>query len=344
LLEAAHPLPDAAGQRGTAQLLKLISGLTPYDLLVVLLSGGASSLLVAPVPGVTLADKQRTTQLLLRSGATIQELNAVRKHLSTIKGGRLLAATQAQVISLILSDVPGDDLGTIASGPTAPDASTFEDACAVLSRYRLWHRVPQRVRRHLEAGRRGRRDETPKPGARLFRRVQNVLIGNNRAALQAMEHRAVRLGLHPLVLTSTLTGEAREAARWLGALAREISATGRPVTRPACLIAGGELTVTVRGPGQGGRAQEFALAAAPEIAGLPETWIVAFGTDGTDGPTVAGGVVDGRTASRAMRAGIDLQAALRRNDAHSVLKRLDSLIVSGPTGTNVSDLYLVLAP
>jgi glycerate 2-kinase len=310
----------------------------------VLLSGGASSLLVAPASDLTLVDKQRTTALLLRSGATIQHLNTVRKHLSAIKGGRLVAATKAQVVSLILSDVIGDDLGTIGSGPTAPDPTTYEDARGVLKQFGLWTQVPTRVREHIVAGCRGEYGETPKPGSTLFRRVQNVLIGNNAAAVQAVERTAKRLGLRPVVLASTLTGEAREAAKVFGAVAREIASTGRPASRPTCLISGGELTVTVRGPGRGGRAQEFALAASMEIAGLPDVWIAGFGTDGTDGPTdVAGAVVDGTTMKRATQVGIDLGEMLRRNDAYPVLKKLQSHIATGPTGTNVNDLYLLLA-
>jgi glycerate 2-kinase len=344
LAQAGHPVPDLAGQRATQQVRSLASSLTPRDLLIVLLSGGASSLLVEPGAGVRLADKQRTTRLLLRSGASIRELNTVRKHLSAVKGGQLLAATRAQVVTLILSDVIGDDLGTIGSGPTAPDPTRYRDACEILTRYRLWRRVPTRVRQRLMAGRRGRLLETPKAGSAQFRRVQNVVIGNNGMALEAIANSARRQGLRPMILSSTLTGEAREAAKLFGAMAREIATTGRPVRRPACVIAGGELTVTVRGSGTGGRAQEFALAAAHEIDGLPNTWIVGFGTDGTDGQTpAAGAVVDGDTATLARRSGVGLQNALRRNDAYPALKRLRALIVSGPTGTNVNDLYLLLA-
>jgi glycerate-2-kinase len=345
LVQGGHPVPDEAGRRATNRLLGLVGGLTERDLLIVLLSGGASSLLVAPASDLTLVDKQRTTALLLRSGATIQHLNTVRKHLSAIKGGRLVAATKAQVVSLILSDVIGDDLGTIGSGPTAPDPTTFEDARGVLKQFELWTQVPARVREHILAGCRGEYSETPKPGSSLFRRVQNVLIGNNAAAVQAVERTAKRLGLRPVVLASTLTGEAREAAKFFGAVAREIAATGRPASRPTCLISGGELTVTVRGPGRGGRAQEFALAASMEIAGLPDVWIAGFGTDGTDGPTdVAGAVVDGMTMKRARQAGIDLREMLLRNDAYPVLKKLRAHITTGPTGTNVNDLYLLIAP
>jgi len=296
------------------------------------------------VSGITLQDKQQTTKLLLRSGATIQEINAVRKHLSSIKGGQLAAATRARVASVILSDVIGNDLGTIGSGPTAPDATTFQDAWGIVERYGVSRRIPLSVRRHLESGVKRGVPETPKPRARLFRRVDNVLIGDNRAAVDAVAETAQREGLHVLVLATTLTGEARELARFFGAMAREIAAEGRPISRPCCVIAGGEPTVTIRGEGTGGRAQEFALAAAAEVAGLPEMWVAGFATDGTDGPTsVTGAVVDGHTVVRAQRKKQNLAKALQENDAHPFFEALHGHIVTGPTGTNVNDLYLLLA-
>lgn len=345
ILEAGHPIPDQAGRRAAARLLTLVRRLSEQDLLFVLLSGGASSLLPAPAPGLTLVDKQRTTDLLLRSGATIGEMNSVRKHLSAIKGGRLAASTKARVVSLILSDVIGDDLGTIGSGPTVPDPTTDADARAILRRYRLWDSVPARVRSYLLNARRGHQ-ATPKPKVSLFTAVQNQIIGNNRAAVEAVARTAARAGLHPLVLSTSMTGEAREAAKLFGAMARELVVSDRPVTRPACVIAGGELTVTLqgRGKGTGGRAQEFALAATGEISGLPDVWVAAFGTDGTDGPTdAAGAVVDGGTAARAASLGLDQALALRRHDSYAFFKRLAGHIVTGPTGTNVNDLYLLLA-
>ncbi len=344
--EAGHPVPDQAGRRAAGRLLRFVADLSSKDLLFVLLSGGASSLLPVPWPGLTLFDKQRTTQLLLRSGARIQDINAVRKHLSAIKGGRLAAATKASVVSLILSDVPGDQLGAIGSGPTAPDATTYRDAVAVLHGHGLWERVPARVRACLERGRMKRRGcpETPKPGASLFRRVQNHLIGNNKALVGAVARAAQHAGLKPLILSTTLTGEASEAAKVFSAIAREVVERDRPVSRPCCVIAGGELTVSVRGSGRGGRAQEFALAAAMEIDGLPRVWVAALGTDGTDGPTdAAGAVVDGQTAARARRLGLDPGYALRCNDAYPLFKKLHAHIMTGPTGTNVNDLYLLIA-
>lgn len=344
IVEAGHPVPDAAGLKASRMMIELVGGLKPDDLLIVLLSGGASSLLPAPAPGLSLRDKQRTTRLLLRSGATIQEMNAVRKHLSRLKGGQLAAATSAWVASVILSDVLGNDLGTIGSGPTAPDPTTFREAWTTLERYGVSAALPETVRRRMEAGLSRSVAETPKPGATLFRRVHNVLAGDNQAAVDAVARSAKEQGLHPLVLSTTVTGEAREIAKIFGAIAREITAKNRPVRRPCCVIAGGETTVTVRGQGQGGRAQEFALAAALEIAGLPNVWVAGFATDGTDGPKpVAGAVVTGETASLAQRGKMNLLRALRENDTYPLLKKLGAHIVTGPTGTNVNDLYLLLA-
>jgi hydroxypyruvate reductase len=261
-----------------------------------------------------------------------------------MKGGRMAAATRAHLIALILSDVLGDDLATIGSGPTAPDGTTYADAIQILRRYGIWNKVPPNVRAHLLKGRRGAYPESPKPGARMFRRVQNQIIGNNQAAVDTVARVAKQCGLHPLILSTSLQGEAREVAKCFGAMAREIVTTGRPIRRPTCLIAGGELTVTVRGKGRGGRAQEFALAAAREIAGLPNVWIAGFGTDGTDGPTdAAGAVVDGQTLTRAARLRVDPTDSLDRNDAYHFFKTVGGLIHTGPTGTNVNDLYLLIA-
>lgn len=344
IVEAGHPVPDAHGLQAGRAILKLVRTLKPDDLLIVLLSGGASSLLPAPAPGMSLKDKQQTTKLLLRSGATIQEMNAVRKHLSQVKGGQLASATAAPVASLILSDVIGNDLGTIGSGPTAPDSTTFREAWAILERYRATTRIPASVRRRLRAGIDKTVAETPKAGASLFCRVHNVLIGDNQAAVDAVAKAAKKEGLHRLILSTTVTGEAREIAKLFGAMAREIASCGRPVRRPCCVIVGGETTVTVRGQGRGGRAQEFALAAAMEIAGLPDVWVAGFATDGTDGPTsVAGAVVDGETVARAKQGKLNLFRALQDNNAYPFFKKLDGHIVTGPTGTNVNDLYLLLA-
>ncbi len=343
VLEASHPIPDRAGLHATQRLLRLTQRLTPRDLLIVLLSGGASSLLPAPVAGVTLADKQRTTRLLLRSGATINEINIVRKHLSFIKGGGLTASTRARIVTLLLSDVIGDDLGSIGSGPTAGDPSTFADAVEVLQRYRSWHTVPAAVRRYLNQGRKGDALETLKPSSRRLRSVQHHIIGNNRMMLEAVARAAQQEGLHTKFVSLPITGEARVAATQLTALAKAMTEGRSRLKRPCCLVAGGETTVTVTGRGKGGRAQEFAAAAAFEIVGLPNTWVVALGTDGTDGPTdAAGAIVSGSTVAQAKKLGIHLRSSLNRHNTYPALKALECHIHTGPTGTNVNDLYLVL--
>jgi len=341
--EAGHPVPDRSGQRAAARLCSMAAELGPRDLLIVLLSGGASSLLPAPVAGVTLADKQRTTQELLRCGASIHDINTVRKHLSRIKGGRLAELTQATVATVILSDVLGDDLSAIASGPTVPDPTTYQEAVAILKRDGIWRALPQRVRQHLGLGCQGFASETPKPGSPLFRRVHHHIVGNNAAAVSAVIRAARGAGLRTLVHTPVLTGEARVEGRRFGTLARSIVREGKPLQRPCCVVAGGETTVTVTGKGTGGRAQEFAAAAALEIAGLAKVWVVAIGTDGTDGPTdAAGAVVDGDTVARAQRLSVDLKGALKRHNTYPALKRLHQLIITGPTGTNVNDIYFLL--
>ena len=341
--EAGHPIPDQAGQRAAARLCALAAELGRRDLLIVLLSGGASSLLPAPVAGVTLADKQRTTQKLLRCGANILEINTVRKHLSRIKGGRLAELTEATILTLILSDVLGDDLSAIASGPTAPDPTTYDEAVAILKRYRIWETVPQRVRQHLDRGCRGFVSETPKPGSSLFRRVQHHIVGSNAAAVSAVTRAAKEAGLRTLVFCPSLTGEARKEGKRFGILARNIVRKSKPLQKPCCIVAGGETTVTVTGGGTGGRAQEFAVAAALEIAGLAKVWVVAIGTDGTDGPTdAAGAAIDGHVMARAQRLLVDLRGALKRHNTYPALKKLQQLIITGPTGTNVNDLYLLL--
>ncbi len=344
LLEARHPVPDHRSEKAARRMVRLLESLTDRDLVLMVLSGGASSLLAAPAAGLTLKEKQLTTRLLLRSGATIQEINTVRKHLSWIKGGRLAGATTATVMTLVLSDVPGDDLATIGSGPMAPDPSTFSDAKRVLDTFDIRNRIPLAVRRHVDRGAQGRIPETPKPGEALFSRIQHHVIGNNHTAIERMAKRAKALGLRPLILTTTLSGEARDIGKLFGDLAKEMHVSGNPVRPPACLLAGGELAVTVKGKGLGGRAQEFALAAAPALEGLPQVFVAGVGTDGTDGPTMAAGaIVDGGTISRAKEKGISHEAALRENDSYRFFHRAGGHVVTGPTGTNVNDVYMILA-
>jgi hydroxypyruvate reductase len=337
IAEAGHPVPDERGLAASARLLELARSAREDDLVLFLVSGGGSALTPAPAPPITLAEKQEITRLLLASGATIGELNAVRKHLSLFKGGQLArAAHPADVLTLALSDVIGDPLDVIASGPTAPDPTTFADAREVLARRGLTARVPPSVARRLEAGVRGEIAETPKPGDPLFGRVTNLVIGNNALVVDAAVAAAGGLGYRPHLATRELQGEARE-------IARDLVARARRLEPPACLIAGGETTVTVTGGGRGGRCQELALAAALELRSTDRITILAAGTDGTDGPTdAAGAIVDAGSIGRGAGAGVDARRALADNDAYRFLAASGDLIVSGPTGTNLLDLYVVL--
>jgi hydroxypyruvate reductase len=325
----------------------LAKSLESGDLLLLLLSGGASALLPAPAGDVTLADKAAVTSLLMRAGATIGELNTVRKHLSRLKGGGLArAASPARVVCLALSDVVGDDLSTIASGPTVPDPTTYADALAVLAGRGVLDGVPAAVRGHLEAGVRGSVPETPKPGDPLFRRVTTRIVGSNRVSVAAASRQARRLGLRPVVLTTRLEGEAREAARVLVAVLRECVETGHPAAPPVCLLAGGETTVTVLGDGHGGRNQELVVSAALPLAGFPGPAVVAsLATDGVDGRSdAAGGVADDKTLERASGLGLAPPGVfLASSDSNGFLAPLGDLIVIGPTGTNVVDLTVLLA-
>jgi hydroxypyruvate reductase len=342
--EAGHPVPDDSGLQGAQAIDSLLRRAGERDLVIVVLSGGGSALLSHPVEGVGLPDKQEMTRQLLACGATIRETNVIRKHLSRIKGGRLaLAAAPARLIALILSDVVGDPLDSIASGPTAPDPSTYAEAHAILVRYGLVPTAPRSVLRHLRQGMDGASAETPKPQDPLFTRVRNLIVGSNLQALRAAAACARDLGLLPLILSSSVEGEAREVAKVHAALAREVRASGNPLPPPACLISGGETTVTLRGTGLGGRNQEFALAAALEIEGVREIVVLSAGTDGFDGPTVAAGAVaDGATGHRARAIGLDPIGLLRNNDSHRLFRELGDLVVTGPTHTNVMDIRLLL--
>ena len=296
----------------------------------------------AAVPGVTLADIQALTHVLLRSGAPIQAINTLRKHLSQVKGGGLARlAHPATVIALILSDVVGSPLDVIASGPTVPDPTTFADALAALARYGIADEVPPAIRRHLEAGAAGRIPDTPKAGDPVLARVHNVIVADNALAAQAAAERARALGFETL-LSTFVEGEAREVARVVAALAKEVVTYRRPVAPPACLVLGGETTVTLRGDGMGGRNQELALAAALELAGWGDVMVAALATDGTDGPTdAAGGLIDGTTVARGEALGLSASAALAANDAYPYLDRVGDLLMTGPTNTNVNDLTLI---
>jgi len=342
--EAGHPVPDEAGFRGAQQIAGLLKQTGEKDLVLFLISGGGSALLPYPAEGLTLEDKQQVTQRLLEVGANIHEINALRKHLSQVKGGRLAGlAYPSTLISLILSDVIGDDLDTIASGPTVPDHSTFADCLRIVKKYDLRDKIPAAVAEILEKGARSEVEETPKPGDSAFERTQNLIIGSNIQALRAAKIKAEELGYNSLILSTPIDGETREAAKDQAAIAREILETGSPVPRPACFISGGETTVTIRGRGLGGRNQEFVLAAAIEIDGLEDVVILSGGTDGTDGPTdAAGAVADSETMSRSRELGLDAERFLRENDSYHFFKPLGDLLITGPTFTNVMDLHLVM--
>lgn len=344
LHECGHPVPDENGVAGARRIAEIAAAAAADDLVIALISGGASALTPLPADPITLAEKQETTKLLLACGASIHELNAVRKHISAIKGGQLARlAAPATVVALLLSDVIGDDLDVIGSGPTAPDASTFGRTLEILRHYALLNRVPPAVRARLEAGARGEIDETPKAGDPVFRRTHNFVIGSNRLAVDAAARKARELGYRPLVLSTFIEGETRDVARMHAAIVKQILATGEPVKPPACVITGGETTVTLRGEGKGGRNQEFALAAALDLAGLDGVLVLSGGTDGTDGPTdAAGALADGRTISRAESLGLHASAFLADNNSYVFFDRLGDLLKTGPTGTNVMDVRLLL--
>ncbi len=343
LNECGHPVPDAAGLLGAERIAEIARAAGSRDLVVCLISGGASALLPSPAPPITLEEMQAATQLLLASGADIHEFNAVRKHISAIKGGQLARmAAPATVIALLLSDVLGDDPGVIGSGPVAPDHSTFADALAVLRKYRLLQGVARSVRKRLEAGARGDIPETPKPGDAAFQRTQNLVVGSNRLAVDAAVAKARQLGLRPYVLSTLVDGDTRDLAYKHAAIARRVRSSGRPVQPPACLISGGETTVTVRGNGLGGRNQEFVLTAAMDLSGLDKIMILSAGTDGTDGPTdAAGAIADGSTITRAQALGLDAARYLLNNDSYHYFEPLGDLIKTGPTNTNVMDIRLI---
>ncbi len=343
--ECGHPVPDANGVRGAQRIADIAAGAEAGDLVICLMSGGASALLPLPAPPITLEEKQATTRVLLACGANIHELNAVRKHISRIKGGQLAAlAYPAKVLALILSDVVGDDLDVIGSGITAPDASTFARVQAIFEKYSIGSAVPASVAERIQQGVRGEIPETPKPGFPAFRSTQNLIVGSNRQAVEAAQAHARELGYRTLILSTEIEGETRDVARMHAAIAKEIVRHGQPVRTPACVISGGETTVTLRGSGQGGRNQEFTLAAAMDIAGLPDVVILSGGTDGSDGPTdAAGAMADGSTLARAEKKGLSAQNSLAQNDSYNFFQPLNDLLITGPTGTNVMDVHLILA-
>jgi len=344
VMECGHPIPDENGLKGAKKILNMVKESGPEDLVIFVLSGGGSALLPLPADGITLQEKQEVTQLLLDYGADIKEINTIRKHISQIKGGWLAKwAYPSTVIGFLLSDVVGDQLDAIGSGPTVPDRSTFEEAWEILRKYDLLKEISHTVNQYLLSGKKGNSEETPKPGDAAFRKVYNHLIGSNILALRAAEKEASSLGFHTLILSSSIVGETREAARFHSAIVKEVISSGNPVPRPACIISGGETTVTIKGNGLGGRNQEFALAGALEISELEKVVLLSGGTDGTDGPTDASGaVVDHTTLHRAQSMGLDPKAHLENNNAYPFFKSLEDLLITGPTHTNVMDVRIIL--
>ncbi len=347
VVEAGHPWPDAKSVSAGARIISFAENqIAANDLVICLFSGGASALMVSPAQGITLQDKLKCTRLLMNNGVDIYELNAVRKHLSDIKGGglaRLLAP--ARIMSLILSDVVGDDVGTIASGPVSPDSTTFEECLGIFHKLRLFSKIPPAVRKRFEQGAAGEIEETPKPGNPAFGRIKSIIIGGSAQACTAAAQAAKRLGYRVLVLTSRLEGDNGEAARFHMNVASEIVFHRRPLRRPACIISGGETTVKIAGRGKGGRNQEFVLHCIEQLSDLPAPCLVAsLGTDGTDGPTdAAGAVADNTTLMRSQKHGITfLNDSLQNNDSYTFFNRLNDLIITGPTRTNVMDLHLIL--
>jgi glycerate 2-kinase len=338
VVEAAHPVPDANGERAAAAILDRVRGLGPDDLVLFLVSGGGSALLALPAPGLTLADKQAVSRSLLASGAAIDEMNCVRKHLSAVKGGRLArAAVPARLVTLAISDVPGDDLSVIASGPTVPDSTGFADARAILAKYRI--EPPDSVRRHLDAA----AEETPKPGDPAFARSETVLVATPQMSLEAAAALARAHGVTPVILSDRIEGESREVARVLAAIARQVADRGQPAGPPCVLLSGGETTVTLRGHGRGGRNAEFLLALAIALDGAPGIHAIACDTDGIDGvESNAGAMLAPRTLRQAEERGVRAKERLADNDGYGFFAAVDALVVTGPTRTNVNDFRAIL--
>lgn len=346
IVEAGHPVPDVNGETGSLKIMRIAQKAEENDLCICLLSGGGSALLPLTVPGVSLTDKQEATNLLLASGATIHEINTIRKHLSLIKGGRLAsAASPATIVSLILSDVVGDDLDTIASGPTVPDNSTFYDCFAILEKYEISDQLPRSIVSFFERGLADQSLETPEKDSPIFLKTKNLIISSNIELLLAAKSKAEKLNYNTIVLSSMIEGETMDVARLHTAIAKEVINSSNPLRPPACILTGGETTVTLKGSGKGGRNQEFALCAAPEIAGDIPIVILSVGTDGNDGPTdAAGAIVDNTTIARAKAQNFDFNKYLEDNDSYHFFQLLNDLVITGPTNTNVMDIRIMIIP
>jgi len=344
LHEASHPIPDETGVKGTRDMLEIARQAKDKDLIICLISGGGSSLMPMPRGEISITNKRKITEDLLKCGATINEVNTVRKHISDFKGGWFAKkAYPATILNLILSDVVGDPLDFIASGPTVPDSTTFSDAKRVLKKYGLWNKAPAPIKKVLSRGEKGLIPETPKAGDKIFEKVYNVIVGNNRLASLATCESLKSAGLNTVLLTSTLEGEARHTGVMLASMAREVSASGNPVPKPASIVAGGETTVTVTGKGLGGRNQELALAAALKLGGMNGVVVASLSTDGVDGPTdAAGAIADGKTLSRAAEIGLNPEEFLAENDSYNFFSKLGDLIFTEPTGTNVNDVSVIV--
>jgi glycerate 2-kinase len=342
--EASHPVPDEAGVKGTLEIIELAENKNEDDLIICVISGGGSALMPHPSEGITLEEKQKVTKLLLDCGANIKEINTIRKHISRIKGGQLSRiAYPATIITLILSDVIGDDLQSIASGLTVPDETTYEDCLNILNHYKLMEKIPSSVKEHLEKGLKKIIEETPKKGDPVFHKTHNFIIGSNILAVKAAEKRAKQLAYNSLILSTFIEGETKDIALMHAAITKEVLSSKNPVEPPACIISGGETTVTIRGNGKGGRNMEFVLACSMEISNLRDTVVLSAGTDGTDGPTdSAGAIGDNLTISRAKELGLDPSVFLNNNDSYHFFKQLDDLLIIGPTNTNVMDLRILL--
>ena len=342
-LPATHPIPTVKGLESVLTMLELVEDVTKNDLVFVLLSGGGSALMPLPVQGITLGDEADVTSQLLTSGASIEEINTVRKHLSQVKGGRLAERLHpATVLSLIISDVVGDNIDAIASGPTSPDPTTYHDAMLVLQKYDLWSRIPTRARKIIVDGVAGSIPDTPKKENRAFNHIHNLVVGNNRQSCSAAAAAMKKAGYKTQILSTQITGEAREAGQIFGSIAKDIRENSLPFAAPAALVAGGETTVRVQGNGIGGRNQELVLAAATKISGLDGVAVGSFATDGIEGQTdAAGAIADGRTVARGRGLGMNADDFLRDNDSYHYFSRLKDLVVTGPTGTNVNDIMIL---
>ena len=348
LRESSHPIPRSDSLEATQSILSLVDKASPGDLILCLISGGGSALICLPPPEVPLAELQAVIEMLQKHGVTINELNTVRKHISLVKGGKLAekaVSKGCEVVSIILSDVVGDPIDVIASGPTAPDTTTYGDAIKVLERHGLWEKAPENIRKYLSMGADGNISETPKPTSSLFNHVHNLIVGSDRQACSAAHAKAREFKLNSLVLSTMVEGEAREVGKFIGAMGKQIAKYNSPLTKPAAIILGGETTVTVHGRGLGGRNQELALSALRSIESVSGITVASMGTDGVDGPTdAAGAIVDSSVSRVARMKELDMDQYLASNDSNNFFKTLgDGLIVTGPTGTNVNDVMVIIA-